>query len=318
LSAAAQAQSAPATTPTPPPTAKHVSEHAKRASFSHLPIIDVVPILTQPGPISTSAQTKGYDPLDVGGTITIPLAPRLSFSFDRIVGGIFDQASGRVLVKGVPSYPSLLRDAILVQRLDYQVAPGLVLEGGLSFRHRQEGIGVSSAPYPYTVSSSEAHYSYLAATYTTRPIRALAGSRFLFSITGEDQPVDHHVAVLNPATNLVSFIDENPHQNQYYETTQQVGVIVPVDRHGLTFTAREAWGAINFYENSPFPYRWSSGATLSLTKKFNNSFALTMRAQNSVYDEQGYPYPTPNALHSEEIDVQADFHVDLNQMVHHR
>jgi hypothetical protein len=317
LSAAAQAQSAPATTPTPPPTAKHVHEHTKRASFSHLPIIDVVPILTQPGPIATAAQTKNYDPLDVGGTITIPIAQRLSFSFDRIVGSILDQASGPVLINNAPTYPALFRDVVLVQRLDYQAAPGLVLEGGFSFRHRTEGVGVSGAPFPYTVSSSEAHDGYLAATYTTRPIRALANSRFIFGITGEDQPVDHHVAVLNPATNIVSYIDENPHKNQYYESTEQVGVIVPIDRHGLTFTARDAFGAVNFYENSPFPYRVTSYATLSLTKKFNDYFSLTMREGNSVYAKQGYPFPTPNAMHTETVDVLADFHVDLNSMFHH-
>ncbi|HTJ27729.1 MAG TPA: hypothetical protein VMA36_16350 [Candidatus Limnocylindria bacterium] len=314
LSTAAQAQSVPAATPTPPPKAKHERKLQQSAAFSHLPVLDVVPIFTQPAPFDTAAQTKGYDPVDVGGSVQIPLAPKLSYSFDRIVESIFNQASQRVLIDGVPTYPALSRDAILVNRLDYQLSPELTLEGGSSFRHREQAAsGVSGAPFPATVSSSEAHYAYLSATYTTVPIHALGGSRFLFSIMGERQPVDHNVAVLSGGT--VHYIDENPHQNAYYESTQQVGVIVPVDpRHGFTFSAREAWGAINFYENAPFPWRWSSSATLAITKKFNNFFSLTMRQQNAVYAIQGSPFPTPNALHSETIDVLGDFHFDLNAL----
>jgi hypothetical protein len=318
LSTVAQAQTLPAVSATPPPTAKHVHKRAKRALISHLPILDIVPIFTQPAPFETAAQTKGYDPLDVGGSIKFPLTPKLSFGFDRIVGSIFDQASERVLINGVAVYPSLLRDEILVERLDYQLTPQVVLEGGLAFRHREEGTGVSGAPFPYTVSSSEAHDGYLSATYTTVPIRALGESRFLFSIEAEDQPVDHHVAELNSATNTVYYIDENPHQNEDLETTQQVGVIIPIDpRHGFSGTVREAWGAINFYENAPFPYRWASATTYALTKKFSNTFSLTARVESSSYIEQGYPFPKPNALQSGTIDILGDFHFDLGALGHH-
>lgn len=286
-------------------------------SVGHLPIIDVVPIYTQPGFFTTSSQTKGYDPLDVGGTIQVPITRRLSFSFDRLVEGIFNQASERILVNGVPTYPGLTRDSVLVERLDYQLGD-FTFEGGSSFRHRIDGAsGVSAAAYPYTVSSSEAHYDYLGATYTTRPIRALANSKFVFSVTADAQHVDHHVAVANG--NTVSYIDENPKQNIFYETTQQVGWLIPVDqRSGLTFSARDTWGAINYYENAPFPFRESAAMTLALTKKFNNTFSLTMRAQNAHYIAQGFPFPAPNAIHTEAIDVLADFHFDMNKLAHDR
>ena len=308
----------------PVPTATAAPSHARteklrtsafRSSVSHLPIIDIVPIYTQPGFITTSSQTKGYDPFDVGGTITLPIAQGLSFSFDRLVGSIFDQASERILIDGVPTFPGLTRDSILVERLDYQLG-GLTFEGGSSFRHRIDGAsGVSTAAFPFTVSSSEAHYDYLGVTYTTTPIRALAGTRFLFGITADAQQVDHHVGV--KTGNVVTFIDENPKQNIYYETTEQVGAIVPVDpRHGLILTARDTWGAINFYENAPFPFRYSNSLTVGLTKKFNPFFSMTLRAQNSDYIAQGFPFPAPNAIHTETIDALADFHVDLNTLVH--
>jgi hypothetical protein len=314
LSTAAHAQSAPAAASTPPPKPRHESALERNKPFSHLPILDVVPIFTQPAPFDTAAQKKGYDPIDVGGTVRIPLTTTFSYAFDRIVGDIFDEAAAPVLIDGVRSYPALFRDEVLINRVDYQLSPELTLESGLSFRHREEGTGVSGAPFPYTVSSSESHYGYLSATYTTIPIHALGGSRFLFSINGERQAVDHHVAVLSGGT--VQYVDENPKRNAYYETSQRVGVIVPIDRkHGFTFSAREAWGATNFYENAPFPWRWAAATTLSVTRKFSNLFSLTLRQENALYAIQGSPLPAPNALHAETIDIFGDFHVDLNQIV---
>lgn len=307
---------APSATPTPSVARiEKLDTSGIRPSVGHLPIIDIIPIYTQPGFFTTSAQTKGYDPFDVGGTIQIPLTRSLSFSFDRLVEGIFNQASERVFVGGAPVFPGLTRDSVLVERLDYQLG-GFTFEGGSSFRHRMDGAaGVSGAPFPSTVSSSEAHYDYLGVTYTTRPVRALANTRFLFSLTGEAQHVDHHVGVLTG--NTVSFIDENPKQNIYYESTEQVGALIPIDaKHGLTFSARDAWGAINFYENAPFPWRYSNSLTLALTKKFSPFFSFTMREQNSDYLALGSPFPAPNTLHTEAIDAFADFHVDLNSLIH--
>jgi hypothetical protein len=318
LGTIAHAQSSPATVPTPAPSPApklKLDTSSLRRPVDHLPIIDIVPIYTQPGFFTTSSQTKGYDPLDVGGTIQIPITRSLSFSFDRLVDSILNQASERVLIDGVPTFPGLFRDSVLVERLDYQLG-ALTIESGSSFRHRMSGgPGVSGAPFPFTVSSSEAHYDYLGLTYTTRPIRALLNSRFVFGLTGEAQQVDHHVGI--KSGNTVAFIDENAKQNIYYESTEQVGLLVPLDR-GVTFSAKEAWGAINYYENSPFPWRLSSSITLGLTKKFNNFFSLTMRTQNSDYIAQGFPFPAPNALHTEAIDVLADFHLDMNKLVRER
>lgn len=319
LNAPAQAQSAPApaTSPSPSPspaivTKQHVvSTDAKPSAIGHLPIIDIVPIYTTPGFDLRQSQLRHYDPLDVGGTIQIPLTHNLSFAFDRNVGGTLDQASERILNNGTATYPTVNRDAALTERLDYQVSQ-FTVEGGLSYRHRIDGAsGVSTAAYPYTVSSTEWHYGYLGVTYTTLPIRALFNSRFTFNVTGDYQPVDHHVAVQGPGG--VTYIDENPKKNQYYESTQAVGIIVPVN-HGLSVTARDSWGATNFYENAPFPYRWDSAILLAVTKKFNNFFSLTIRDQNQHFAPQGAPYAFPNVNHVESVDVLADFHIDTNKL----
>lgn len=312
------AQNAPIPAPSPSPAAaaalapKHHVADVTRSPLSHMPIIDVVPIYTRLAPFTTAAQRKGFDPLDVGGTIQIPITRALSFAFDRGVNGLYNQAPENV----IGSNPnSLNRDIVLVERLDYQYKQ-FVFEGGLSFRHRADGSGVSSAPFPYTVSSNEWHMGYLGATYTTTPIRALHNSRFLFGLTGEEQPVDKHVAVLNRATNLVTYIDEHPNQNRYYESTESVGVIIPVDPlHGLSVSAKDTWGAGAYWENAPFPYRYTGVVVLSATKKFSNFFALSLRASNVHAVEQGFPYPVPNATHNEVFDVLADFHFDTNRLL---
>jgi hypothetical protein len=307
---------APSATPSPATAAQLLPKHhitdATRDSVSHLPIIDIVPIYTQLAPFTTAAQKKGFDPADVGGTIQIPITRALSFSFDRNVDGLYNQAPENV----IGSNPnSLNRDVALVERLDYQYRQ-FVFEGGLSFRHRLDGSGVSGAPYPYTISSNEWHMGYLSATYTTNPIRALLNSRFIVGLTGEEQPVDHHVAVLNRTTHLVTYIDEHPNQNRYYESTQLVAIVIPIDpRHGLTIGAKDSWGAGAYWENAPFPYRYTGTVVLSATKKFTNFFSLSVRASNVHAVEQGYPYPVPNATHNEVFDVLADFHLDTNRFL---
>jgi hypothetical protein len=314
----AQSTSQPMTSPSPSPSAAVANENlrsnGRHAWVGHLPIIDVIPVLTWPGSDLTQRQIGNFDYLDVGGTITIPITRSLSFSFDRNVGGTLDQASESYLVGGVRHYPTVSRDSILVERLDFETN-GFTFEGGLSFRHRIDGSsGVSTAAYPYTVSSDEWHYGYVGVAYATNPIHVLANSQFTFGLTGEYQPVDQHVAVEHDGR--VSFVDENPHLTQYYESTESVGVIVPVGQ-GLNITARDSWGASDFYENAPFPYRWDGNVMVEITKKFNGNVSLTVRDQNQHWALQGAPVPFPNANHTEAIDLLADFHLDFNKIVHH-
>jgi hypothetical protein len=324
LSAPALAQSAPAQAPSPSPapvTAVAPASEPQRhinggtlSSFSHAPIIDIVPVFTSLAGFSSASQTKGFDPVDVGGTIQIPITRSLSFSFDRNVNGLYNQAPERIISNAGAFYPGRNRDVVLVERLDYQLKQ-FVIEGGLSFRHRVEGSGVSTGAYPFTISSTEWHYGYLGVTYTTKPIRALGGSRFVFGITGEEQPVDHHVAVLDPTTHLVKYVDMRPNQSRYFESTQQVGILIPVDpRHGLSVSAKDIWGAGAFYENAPFPYRYTGTVVLTATKKVNDYLSLSVRTSNVHAVEQGYPFPVPNATHNRTIDVLADFHIDTGRL----
>jgi len=191
---------------------------------------------------------------------------------------------------------------------------GFNVEGGLSFRHQIDGPGASRAAFPHTVSSTEWHYGYLGVAYTTKPIRALLNTRFMVGVTGEYQPVDQHVAV--ERNGRVAYINENPHQNQYYDSTETVGVTVPVGKD-LNVSYQESFGAVDFYENAPFPYHWDGFIVVDVTKKFNEYFSLTLRDQRENFAPQGAPLPYPNATHIESISVLADFHLDLNKVVHH-
>ena len=353
-------------------------------SVGHFPIIDFVVTFSQPGSVGPSntlpAVVKGggvvagahglisqyhtYDPLDLGGTVKIPVTSTFYFAFDRITEGTLNQAVERTIISaplpfGVgagPVYPGVSRDIILQDRADWQFSRQLLVEAGLSFRHRlyaNDGSGVSSVPFlcangglstgaGCTVSSTEHHYGYLGFTYTTKPWKELWYSTFALNLTGDAQNVDHHVAVTCSAqsihygavgcpalanTALVGYLDENSSQDRYYETTQGVTWNIPVDRkHKVTFSDRFRWGALNFYENQPFPFRWSAANDLILTKVFSQGFSLTMRHSDYHSVEMGTvgvnglaPFGTflsPNAIHVASWDLLGSFHLDTNSWFH--
>lgn len=322
---AASPAGTPGTNPAPPAAPSNVGAPApaQKPSSSqgvgHMPIIDVVPIFTQPAFYNRADQIKDYDPLDVGGTVKIPLTKVFSASFDRSVEATVNQPLERQIVNGVAVYPKVSRDAVLVYRADAQLKQ-LLVETGLSFRHRIFASGantVSDRPFPTTYGSQEHHFGYLGLTYTTKPLAELYGTTFAFNLTGDTQAVDHHVGALCTATlvakgtcaaaGTIYYIDEAPGRDRWYETTQSVAMTIPVDRkNGVAFTAKDTWGYLNLYENAPTPARYSAAVALQLSKKFSNFFSLTMRTQNL---HQSYPN---NQLHVGSIDILADFHFDFN------
>ncbi len=310
--------------------------------LGHLPIIDITTVYTQPGvygpnmpgtPAQVHNQAKIYDPLDVGGTVKIPITSTTSASFDRLVEGTLNQPLERVLYNGEPVFAGDTRDVILQYRIDQQIKR-FTVEAGLSFRHRlfaepaitgANTSGVSNVPFPYSNSSSEHHYGYLGVTYTTPPIPGFLHSSFAFSETGDAQNVDHHVGTLCSAAaakegicatpGTIYYVDENPGKQRYYESTQGVTWIVPVDiRHGTSFTLNDRWGALNFYENAPFPYLWNSALTYQLNKRFSPGFTLSLRHSDYHAEEQGAPFLYPNAIHVASWDVIGTFHLDLNTL----
>ena len=85
--------------------------------------------------------------------------------------------------------------------------------------------------------------------------------------------------------------------------------------HGA-HVAYETWGALNFYENALFPYRWNSAITEQITKRFSPNFSLSMNHQDYHQIPQGAPESYPNDIHVGAWNIFADFHLDLNQMFH--
>jgi len=178
---------------------------------------------------------------------------------------------------------------------------------------------------------------YLKLTYTTPPIAALLKSNFSFFIQGEGQNVDHHVGTVCNATQVahgyfgctiaeqVGYIDENPSQSRVYETTQGVTWSIPINK-GLSVSSRERWGALNWYENQPFPFRWSSANDISLNKRFSSGFTLTMTHSDYHSIMMGTigvnglapfsTYLSPNVIHVASWDVLGTFHLDTNSWFH--
>src|SRR5260370_42078614 len=73
-------------------TEKPVSKPAQSVPpLSHMPVIDFVATFTQPAYYGLNTQVKNYDPLDLGGSVRIPVTRKFSLLFDRITGGTINQ-----------------------------------------------------------------------------------------------------------------------------------------------------------------------------------------------------------------------------------
>ncbi|MDB5073436.1 MAG: hypothetical protein JWM87_4547 [Candidatus Eremiobacteraeota bacterium] len=253
--------------------------------------------------------------------------------------------------------PSATRDVLLQYHATYAFDRYVTLDVGDSFRHRiwnNGASGVSTVPFlcnnngrstgaNCTISSTEHHFGYAGLSYTTKPWRNYWNSAFSFALTADHQNVDHHVAVACSAGNLtgptrlppaqlsgcpaipnantIGYYDENPNTSAYWESTQGVTWILPVDpRHGTTFTLNERWGALNFYENPGLfpafgttigvPYRWNSALTYQLSKRFSPGMTIALRHSDFHATTQGTPFLAPNAIHVGSWDVIGTFHVD--------
>jgi len=321
--------------------------------LSHLPIIDLVGTFTQPAYYGSNANIKNYDPIDVGGTVRIPVTRKFNLFFDRITEGTLNQPLECELIP-VPGHasdrvcPNDSRDVILQYHGTYAFDRYWTVDVGDSFRHREYNSGasgVSAVPFACdggvhgancSVSSTEHHFGYFGVSYTTRPVAELLHSTFVFSETLDVQNVDHHVGVICTAAMAaggidgcaaagagnVGYQDENPHQSVYYETTQGVSMIIPVDpKHGASALINERWGALNFYENAAFfggigiPYRWNSAITEQINKRFSPGFTLSVR-HSDYHAIPGMALAYPNAIHVGSWDVIGTFHFDTNTWFH--
>ena len=182
------------------------------------------------------------------------------------------------------------RDVVLVTRLDEQFKR-LQIEEGLYFRHRiAGGSQTSNNPLLPTIASREAHMGYVGLTYATGGIPWLLNSFITFNINADTQAIDHRVGCLLkaldgvaatcPNGNTTGFIDENPSQNRVWETDQYVQLTIPIDKKHGVITGQDLRGALNFYENAPFPYRWTTSQTYLLSKRFNREFSLSLRVRD--------------------------------------
>jgi hypothetical protein len=358
--ASAQATPAPAASPAgqtmpgpgsnpagPNPSGGTQNATPPQPPLGHMPIIDFVGTFTQPADYGSSANFKNYDPMDLGGTVRLPVTRKFSLFFDRLTEGTLNQPLACIRIQaehGAIDCPNDSRDVILQYHGTYTFDRHWSLDVGDAFRHREgvvSGSGISAVPFPYTVSSTEAHDGYAGLSYATSPVAGLLHSVFVFGLTGSAQNVDHHVAALCSAANKatyagnglpascaglaagnVGYFDENPHQSVYYESTQSVSMIVPVDpKHGTSFLANERWGTLNWYENAALfggigiPYRWNSALTLQLNKRFSPGFTLSLR-HSDYHAIPGMALPLPNAIQVGSWDIIGTFHLDTNTWFH--
>jgi len=133
-------------------------------------------------PVTGLSPVNRYDPLDLGGTVRIPVTRKFNLLFDRITEGTVNQPLECVLQAGSPAPGAPAgrvcandsRDIILQYHGTYAFDRFLTLDVGDSFRHRiwnNGASGVSTVPFlcnnngrstgpNCTVSSTEHHFGY--------------------------------------------------------------------------------------------------------------------------------------------------------------
>jgi hypothetical protein len=307
----------------------------RRATMGHYPSIDLSAVYTTALDYSLDTQIQGTQAIDYNATIKEPITKDFSVTFDRVIGGTLDVPLARVAIAipGKPSalvYPGVSRDIVLFYHGTYVYKKYWTLDVGDAFRHREfnsGGNGVSAAPFPASVSSTEAHWAYAGLSYATHPIKELGGTYFTLTEQVQESNVDHNVGVLCTAANAAAGTfgckaagtagvqDENPNQNKYYTTQQTVGVTVPLG-HGSAIAFQDGWGALSWYENAPFPYRYSGIEQLVLSKRFSPVFTSAIRVRQYYQLPQGAPFPAPNVIHLGSFDLVGTFHIDTNSFIH--
>jgi len=297
-----------------------------------------------PNTNNESGATDTYQDLDVGGLIRLPVFRWVSLGLDRQIGGTLDQTAvgnGADTVKNTAAGPVLVpsgtnaqligsgnsRDEVLLYHAIFTPVAHVAVDIGDAFRHRMDaddGSGVSATPLyltdghfdtPYgTVASTEAHYGFIAATYTTPPIRELHGLTLAFTEQGAAQNVDHHVGdalicttgniglindyayttdnephLICPGVGKEAYIDENPSKTRWYTSTETVTANLPLSRgrNSANFIVTETTGVLNWYENYPVPFKWASQTSATVSKRFNSVFSLAIRYRQQVEDVDG-------------------------------
>lgn len=282
----------------------------------HLPIIDFRPVATWANAGGMGSGNAGGTPppnggIELTGTATVPLFKGLSFSYDRVAGGLLWGSFGSVAFPGagiisVGSY----KDVVQNYRLDYVVNPSFTVELGLATRHRE---CCPASGDPTNPDSTQWQTGNLGVTYTSPSYKWLNHGVFVLNLTG-------HTANHQPSPNALA--GQPPGQDiagpggkkQEYGTSQAITAVVPVDiRNRLTATATYTWGALDYFENEPFPYSYKIWI-FGLNKTVNPYLGFELQAFNLWQGQQGSPFPVPNAIHLVQYAVTADIHLDLNHI----
>jgi hypothetical protein len=280
-----------------------------RADEGHLPIIDFRPVATWADTGNTTGLTGGGLPgvanggVELTGSATIPLFRGLSFSFDRNAGGLIWSTLGPF--SGIQ--PGSFKDNIEDYRLDYVVNRSFSVEASLANRHRECCPGSAD---PNNPASSEWHTGNLGLTYTTPSFKFLNHGVFVLGVTG-------HTANHNPSPNAEAGFA--PGQSighvREYGVSQAATVVYPIDiKNRLTATATYTWGALDYFENAPFPWSYKIWI-FGLNKTVNPYLGFELQAFNLTQGEQGSPFPTPNTIHEVSYALTANIHLDLNRIL---
>ncbi len=285
-----------------------------RADIGHLPVIDIRPVATfaDTGNTSNSGLATNGGNLQgpsgevvINGTVTLPIFKGLSFSYDRNEGELIWST---LVLPGASPAGVPFKDMIEDYRLDWVADRYLSIEASLANRHRECCPGSSDPNIPAAAGSTEWHTGNLGLTFTSPSFTILNHGVIVLNITGHT--ANHFQTAAQAAAEGTQSIGSK----REYGTSQAATLVYPIDiRNRVTATATYTWGALDYFENAPFPWSykiWIFGLSKVVTP--NLSFALN--AANLTQGEQGSPFPVPGTIHEVSYWATADIHLDLNKI----
>jgi hypothetical protein len=284
------------------------------ADIGHLPIIDIRPVATfdNTGSTTLSGAATNNGTLNgsngdvvINGTVTLPLFKGVSFSYDRNEGELI---YATLVLPGAPKAGVPFKDMIQDYRLDWVANRYLTVEASLANRHRECCPGSSDPNIPAAEGSTEWHTGNLGLTFTSPSFDILNHGVIVLNITG-------HTANHNQTAAVAAAEGSQSIGNvREYGTSQAATLVYPIDiRHRLTATATYTWGALDYFENAPFPWSYKIWI-FGLNKTVNPWFNFSLTAANLTQGEQGSPFPVPNTIHEATYWLTGDFHLDFNKI----
>jgi hypothetical protein len=268
------------------------------------------------------SSATGHDPsgslrsgvFDVNAVISIPIAKGLAAQYEHDRAAGIDTTIGRVTgtftVPGVAHqfdshqyiYPASNNDIVDTFRLSYTGIKGIGVTIGTFYRFRHDNAATND---PNNLAPADWHEQFATLSYTAPPIAFLNGTTI--GVSGTFEHNKHHVSTAGLlAEEAAGFSDSDGKTRSGVNYGPNINI--PITK-GFALFGSAAFGAFDFFDNSPVPFYYDI-IDFGLSKKLNNVLSISTDVNNLTQQNLGgWPFASPNTIHRIYTDVNLDIHL---------